>query len=68
MEDEHGMRQAALPQGRPCTLRATVSFERTLEDPVIRAAFVNPERQNVFVASSAAREEPSGTLRRRRDG
>ena len=38
MEDEHGMRQAALPQGRPCTLRATVSVERTLEDPVIRAA------------------------------
>ena len=61
MEDEHGMRQAALPQGRPCTLRATVSVERTLEDPVIRAAFVNPERQNVFVASSAAREEPSGS-------
>ena len=57
-----GCAKRALPQGRPCTLRATVSVERTLEDPVIRAAFVNPERQNVFVASSAAREEPSGSF------
>jgi len=62
MEDEHGVRQPALPQGRPCTLRATVRVDRALEDPIFRAAFVNPQRQNVFVASSAVREEPSGSF------
>jgi ABC-type polysaccharide/polyol phosphate transport system ATPase subunit len=61
MEDEHGVRQAALSQGRPCTLRATVKVERPLEDPIFRVAFVNPQRQNVFVASSAVREQPSGS-------
>jgi len=62
MEDEHGVRQSALPQGRPCTLRAAVRVDSALDDPIFRAAFVNPERQNVFVASSAVREEPSGSF------
>jgi ABC-type polysaccharide/polyol phosphate transport system ATPase subunit len=61
MEDEHGVRQAALAQGRPCTLRATVRVDRALEDPVVKAAFVNPQAQNVFVATSAASEETSGS-------
>jgi ABC-type polysaccharide/polyol phosphate transport system ATPase subunit len=62
MEDEHGVRQSALPQGRPCTLRAAVRVDSALDDPIFRAAFVNPDRQNVFVASSAVREEPSGSF------
>ena len=60
MEDEHGVRQAVLPQGRPCSFHATVSFERALDDPVFAVAFVNQQRQNVFVASSAFREQASG--------
>jgi ABC-type polysaccharide/polyol phosphate transport system ATPase subunit len=60
MEDEYGERQTVLSQGRACSLRATVRFERALEDPVLAAAFVNPQRQNVFVASSAGLEESTG--------
>jgi energy-coupling factor transporter ATP-binding protein EcfA2 len=60
MEDEYGERQTILSQGRACSLRATVRFERALEDPVLAAAFVNPQRQNVFVASSAGLEEGTG--------
>jgi ABC-type polysaccharide/polyol phosphate transport system ATPase subunit len=59
IEDEHGERQSALPQGRRCALRATVRFDRPLEDPVLAAAFVNPQHQNVFVPTSAA--QPAGT-------
>jgi ABC-type polysaccharide/polyol phosphate transport system ATPase subunit len=64
IEDERGERQSVLPQGRPCALRATLRFERPLEDPVLAAAFVNPQRQNVFVASSAGRPECSGSFDR----
>ena len=60
IEDEDGARQGALPQGRPCALRASVRVEQPLEDPVVAAAVVNAEHQNVFVASSAARGERSG--------
>jgi ABC-type polysaccharide/polyol phosphate transport system ATPase subunit len=60
MEDEHGGRQSALPQGRPCAFRASVRFEREVEDPAFAVAFVNPQRQNVFVASSATGGERTG--------
>ncbi len=63
MEDEHGVRQAVLPQGRPCSFHATVLFEQPLDDPVFAVAFVNQQRQNVFVASSAFRDRPSGSFR-----
>ncbi len=62
IEDEHGERQTVLSQGSPCALRATIRFERDLEDPVLAAAFVNPQRQNVFVASSAGRPGGSGSF------
>jgi ABC-type polysaccharide/polyol phosphate transport system ATPase subunit len=60
MEDDHGVRHAVLQQGRQCALRATIRFERRLQDPVFAVAFVNPQRQNVFVASSATRGEATG--------
>ena len=60
IEDEHGARQGALPQGRACSIRATIRFEQPLEDPVVAVAVVNAEHQNVFVASSAARGQRSG--------
>jgi ABC-type polysaccharide/polyol phosphate transport system ATPase subunit len=62
IEDEYGERQSVLPQGRACSLRATLRFERRLEDPVLAAAFVNAQRQNVFVASSAGRAEGTGSF------
>jgi ABC-type polysaccharide/polyol phosphate transport system ATPase subunit len=55
IEDEDGRRQSTVAQGRPCSLRATIRFERPLEDPVLAAAFVNPRLQNVFVPTSAGR-------------
>jgi ABC-type polysaccharide/polyol phosphate transport system ATPase subunit len=60
MEDEHGARQGALAQGRACAFRARVRFERAVENPSFAVAFVNPQHQNVFVASSATRTERSG--------
>jgi ABC-type polysaccharide/polyol phosphate transport system ATPase subunit len=60
IEDEHGVRQGALSQGRACALRATIRVHRPLEDPVLAVAVVNAQHQNVFVASSAARGERSG--------
>jgi len=60
MEDEHGVRQGAVAQGRPCTFRARVRFERPVVNPSFAVAFVNAQHQNVFVASSATREERSG--------
>ena len=68
IEDEHGERQSALPQGRPCALRATLRFERPLEDPVLAVAFVNPQHRNVFVPTSAGRPEGSRKLRSGRAG
>jgi hypothetical protein len=60
MEDEHGARQAALPQGRPCSFHASVRFGEAIDDPSFAVAFINPQRQNVFVASSATGGERSG--------
>ena len=60
MEDETGARQSALAQGRPCAFRASVRFESAVDDPSFAVAFVNPQRQNVFVASSATAGERSG--------
>jgi hypothetical protein len=60
IEDEDGARQGALAQGHRCALRAAIRVEQPLEDPVMAVAVVNAQHQNVFVASSAARGEPSG--------
>jgi ABC-type polysaccharide/polyol phosphate transport system ATPase subunit len=60
IEDEQGVRQGALPQGRPCSVHARVRFEHRFEDPEFAVALVNPQRQNVFVANSASRGEQSG--------
>jgi ABC-type polysaccharide/polyol phosphate transport system ATPase subunit len=60
IEDEHGLRQSAFRQGRPCTFRAVVRFEQAVEDPSFAVAFVNGQLQNVFVASSASESERTG--------
>lgn len=60
MEDKYGNRKGALPQSAACTFRAVVQFERAVDDPSFAVAFVNPQRQNVFVASTATRSEATG--------
>jgi len=60
MEDGVGARQTVFPQGRPCTFKAVVRFERGVDDPSLAVAFVNAQRQNVFVATSAADSERTG--------
>ncbi|HYP49186.1 MAG TPA: ABC transporter ATP-binding protein [Thermoleophilaceae bacterium] len=60
MEDEHGARQATLPQGSACSFRARVRFDEEVRDPSFAVAFVNPQHQNVFVASSGSDAAPSG--------
>jgi Wzt C-terminal domain len=60
MEDEHGARVSTFPQGARCSFKARVHFDRALDDPTFAVAFVNPQRQNVFVASSATGPAPSG--------
>ena len=62
IEDEHGQRTEALPQGVRCSFHARVHFERELRDPDFSVAFVNAERQNVFVANSATERDTSGTF------
>ncbi|MGH3993284.1 MAG: Wzt carbohydrate-binding domain-containing protein [Pseudonocardiaceae bacterium] len=62
IEDEHGERQGAVAQGHQCAIRATIQFERSLDDPVFAVALVNAERQNVFVANSAVQRERSGAF------
>ena len=44
-------------QGTPCVFKARVRFHEELRDPEFSVAFVNSERQNVFVAGS-----PLGTF------
>lgn len=60
MEDENGIKQGALPQGRPCTFKAVVHFDESLEDPSFAVAFVNAQHENVFVATSATEFERTG--------
>ena len=60
IEDEHEARHGAVAQGRPCSVHASVRFERSFEDPEFAVALVNAQRQNVFVANSASRGDQSG--------
>ena len=60
IEDENGKRSDAVAQGTPCVFKARVRFHEELRDPEFSVAFVNSERQNVFVA-----EQPAGHVRRR---
>jgi len=61
-EDADGVRQAAFTQGARCTFRAEVRFEREVEAPDFAVAFVNAQRQNVFVAHTAHGGEDTGTF------
>jgi ABC-type polysaccharide/polyol phosphate transport system ATPase subunit len=63
VEDEHGERQAAVPQGRRLTLRARVSFMVDVEDPQASVYVHNDEHKAVLVASTVIDYERSGRFR-----
>ena len=51
-EDEHGLRQTALPQGRPCSFRMRVVFHRDVKLPALAVLFENDRHHPVFVTST----------------
>jgi ABC-type polysaccharide/polyol phosphate transport system ATPase subunit len=60
VEDEAGERKTVVMQGEPCTVRARVRFHVPVEDPEFRITWVNQDRQNHFVVSSAADGDATG--------
>ena len=60
VQDEHGERQASLPQGRPITLKALVAFAVDVQDPVASVYVLNEDHVAVVVASTAREHERSG--------
>jgi len=59
-EDEHGERQTALPQGRPCTFRARVVFNRPSEHPAFAVLFESESGQPLFATSTDWASERTG--------
>ena len=49
-----------MPQGTPCVFRARVRFNEELRDPEFSVAFVNSDRQNVFVAKDVLGDFAAG--------
>jgi ABC-type polysaccharide/polyol phosphate transport system ATPase subunit len=59
-EEEHGARHEYLPQGRPCTFRALVRFNREVEDPSFTLMVRDDESRNVFGTSTVWADEKTG--------
>jgi len=51
-EDEHGERQTALHQGRPCSFHARVRFTREVSNPAIATVFENEQHQPLMATST----------------
>jgi hypothetical protein len=51
-EDEHGEPQAVLQQGRPCTFRMRVRFNRPAEHPAFAVLFESEARHPLFATST----------------
>jgi ABC-type polysaccharide/polyol phosphate transport system ATPase subunit len=51
-EDEHGEPQSVLPQGRPCTFRMRVRFNRPAEHPAFAVLFESEARHPLFATST----------------
>jgi ABC-type polysaccharide/polyol phosphate transport system ATPase subunit len=60
VEDEHGERQLAVPQGQRITLRVRVLFMVDVEDPQASVYIHNDEHQAVLVANTGWELERSG--------
>jgi ABC-type polysaccharide/polyol phosphate transport system ATPase subunit len=52
LEDEHGEPQTALQQGRPCTFRMRVAFNRPAEHPAFAVLFESEARHPLFATST----------------
>ncbi len=63
IEDEHGERPSALPQGRQITISALVRFMVDVEDPVAGVYVLNEEHVAILVATTARENEHSGSFR-----
>jgi ABC-type polysaccharide/polyol phosphate transport system ATPase subunit len=59
-EEEQGTRHEYLPQGRPCSFRALVKFNREVEDPSFALMIRDDENRNVFGTSTIWTEEKTG--------
>ncbi len=60
IEDEHGQRPAAVPQGQRIALKARVRFEVDVEDPVASVYVLNEDHVAIVVATSAREQQQSG--------
>jgi hypothetical protein len=60
VEDQHGERSLAVPQGQRMTLRVRVLFMVDVEDPQASVYIHNDEHQAVMVASTGLELERSG--------
>jgi hypothetical protein len=59
-EDEDGARHEHLPQGRPCAFRASVCFNREVEDPSFELMIRDEDNRNVFGTSTTWADERTG--------
>ena len=61
-EDETGERQTTLRQGRPCSFRARVRFDRPVEDPRIAVGFENEQGLPLLATSTEWAKEQTGSF------
>jgi ABC-type polysaccharide/polyol phosphate transport system ATPase subunit len=64
VEDEHGERMGAVPQGQRITLRALVSFMVDVENPSASVYVLNEEHKAVIVATTLEEQERTGQFHR----
>ncbi|HET8672490.1 MAG TPA: Wzt carbohydrate-binding domain-containing protein, partial [Thermoleophilaceae bacterium] len=62
-EEERGDRHEYLPQGRPCSFRALVVFNREVEDPSFSLMLKDEDGANVFGTSTIWADEHTGRFR-----
>src|SRR2546423_14110319 len=59
-EDEHGERQTAVPQGRPCRFRMRVVFNQAAEHPAFAVLFESEGGQPLFATSTDWASQETG--------
>jgi ABC-type polysaccharide/polyol phosphate transport system ATPase subunit len=61
-EDEHGVRTAVLPSGRPCAFAARVVFNESLKDPLFGFNLENSRRTTAMAASTLDLQQQTGSF------
>jgi ABC-type polysaccharide/polyol phosphate transport system ATPase subunit len=59
-EEERGDRHEYLPQGRPCTFKALVAFNKEVDDPSFSVMLKDEEGSNIFGTSTIWKDEDTG--------